>query len=53
MGIATLTLFIIIAIALIILIYLQSGEVKSVGNALIGTSDIELFENKKYRGVQR
>lgn len=53
MGVATLTIFIIVSMFLIILIYLQSGEVKSMGSSLVGTADIELFENKKYRGAQR
>ena len=43
---------IVIAILLIIVIYLQSGKVKNVGSSIVGTKDIELFENQKRRGTE-
>ncbi len=48
-----LILEVIISIILLVLVYLQSGKVKNVGSSIIGTKDIELFENTKYRGYER
>ena len=38
---------IILGIILIILILFQSGRVKNLGSSIVGTTDIELFEQKK------
>ena len=49
MSVALLTLMIMTGIALILLVYIQSGEVKATGSAITGSQDLELFENKKVR----
>jgi|GEM_PF-2394589 len=38
---------IILGIILIVLILFQSGRVKNLGSSIVGTTDIELFEQKK------
>ncbi len=43
---------IVIAVLLIIVIYMQSGKVKNVGSSIVGTKDVELFENQKRRGTE-
>lgn len=50
---AMLILLLIIGFTLIVLIYIQSGKVKSLGSAIVGTKDISLFENTKKRGVDK
>ena len=53
MGLALLILELVIAFFLMITLYLQSGKVKNVGTAIIGTKDVELFENSKRRGIDK
>ena len=53
MTVAMLTLMIIFGIAVIILVYMQSGYVKSHGSSITNAQDLELFENKKIRGAER
>ena len=53
MTVAMLTLMIIFGIAVIILVYMQSGYVKSAGSSITNAQDLELFENKKIRGAER
>lgn len=50
---AFIIVMIVISILLIGLIYIQSGKVKNVGSAIIGTQDVELFENIKQRGTDK
>ncbi len=42
----------VIGVALIILIILQSGRVKNLGSSIVGTKDVDLFETKK-RGWEK
>ncbi len=51
--IALLSILVIIGVILIIIIYIQSGKVKSLGSSIVGTKDISLFENTKKRGIDR
>lgn len=44
---------IVIGSILIILLFLQSGRVRNVGASIIGTQNVELFENIKKRGGER
>ncbi len=53
MQLAFLILLIVVSILLIFFIYLQSGDVKNIGSSIIGTHDVELFENKKRRGTDK
>ena len=53
MASALLILMVVFSILLIILIYIQSGKVKNIGSAIIGTQDVELFENTKNRGIDK
>ena len=53
MTVAMLTLMIIFGIAVIILVYMQSGYVKAAGSSITNAQDLELFENKKIRGAER
>lgn len=46
-------LMIVTGVALLILIWAQSGKVKSVGASITGSNDIELFEEKKVKGSER
>lgn len=47
----TITLL-VIGLVLIVLIILQSGKVKNIGASIVGTKDIELFDQKK-RGFEK
>ncbi len=51
--VALLSILVIIGIILIVLIYIQSGKVKSLGSSIVGTKDISLFENTKKRGIDK
>lgn len=42
----------IVGIALIVLIIMQSGRVKNLGSSIVGTKDVDLFETKK-RGWEK
>ncbi|BDV03303.1 MAG: hypothetical protein HPPSJP_0240 [Candidatus Hepatoplasma scabrum] len=53
MAFALKIILVIISFVLLVLLYLQSGKVKNVGTAIIGTKDVELFENAKHRGSDR
>ncbi|AHK22148.1 preprotein translocase subunit SecG [Candidatus Hepatoplasma crinochetorum] len=53
MAFAFKIILLIISIVLLVLLYLQSGKVKNVGSSIIGTKDVELFENIKHRGSDR
>ncbi len=53
----TMTIFLtsallVVGIILIVLIILQSGRVKNLGSSIVGTKDVDLFEQKK-RGWQK
>ena len=50
---ALLIIEIVVSAILLVVLYLQSGKVKNVGSAIIGTKDVELFETMKYRGFER
>ncbi len=50
---ALIVIEIVISLLLIFILYLQSGKVKNVGSAIIGTRDVELFENIKRRGFEK
>lgn len=43
----------IISIILLVFLYMQSGKVKNIGSSIIGTKDVELFENTKRRGFEK
>ncbi len=45
-------LLLVVGLILIVLIIFQSGRVKNLGSAIVGTKDVELFEQKK-RGWQK
>ena len=45
-GILTIILM-ILGLILIVLIIFQSGRVKNLGSAIVGTNDVELFDYKK------
>ncbi len=45
-------ILVIIGLILIVLIILQSGRVKNIGSAIVGTKDVELFDQKK-RGMDK
>ena len=53
MTVAFLTLLIMAGLLLIILVYIQSGHVKSAGSSITNAQDLELFENKKTRGAEK
>lgn len=53
MAFALKIILVIISFILLVLLYLQSGKVKNVGSSIIGTKDVELFENVKHRGNDR
>jgi preprotein translocase subunit SecG len=53
MQTALIILMIVFSIIIIGLVYIQSGKVKNVGSAIIGTQDVELFENTKQRGSDK
>ena len=53
MTVAFLTLMIMAGLTIIILVYLQSGHVKSAGSSITNAQDLELFENKKTRGAEK
>ncbi|CRX37162.1 / / preprotein translocase subunit SecG / 34108:34338 Forward [Candidatus Hepatoplasma crinochetorum] len=53
MAFALKIILVIISFILLVLLYLQSGKVKNVGSSIIGTKDVELFENIKHRGNDR
>lgn len=53
MAFALKIILVIISFVLLVLLYLQSGKVKNVGSSIIGTKDVELFENIKHRGNDR
>ena len=42
----------VLGIILIVLIIIQSGRVKNLGSSIVGTSNVELFENKKRGGAK-
>jgi len=42
----------VLGIVLIVLIIIQSGRVKNLGSSIVGTSNVELFENKKRGGAK-
>ncbi len=46
------SILVIIGIALIVLIIMQSGRVKNLGSSIVGTKDVDLFETKK-RGWEK
>ena len=50
-GILSIILL-VIGLILIVLIILQSGRVKNIGSAIVGTKDVELFDKKK-RGIEK
>jgi len=50
---ALIIMLIVISVVLIGLLFIQSGKVKNVGSSIIGTKDVELFENTKRRGSER
>lgn len=43
----------VLSLFLLIVLYMQAGRVKNVGSSIIGTKDVELFENIKRRGFER
>ena len=47
MKIFLIVVLIVLGIILIALILFQSGRVKNLGSSIVGTTDIELFEQKK------
>ncbi len=50
---ALLIIELVIALLLLVILYMQSGKVKNVGSSIIGTKDVELFENIKRRGFDK
>lgn len=54
MGIAGILgiILVVLGLILIVLIILQSGRVKNIGSAIVGTKDVDLFEQKK-RGIDK
>lgn len=53
MNIVLLTLTIITGLFLVILVFIQSGKVRTSGASITGTQDLELFENRKIRGSEK
>jgi len=53
MSVVFLILLIVTSSILIILIFMQSGQVKNLGGSLVGSGDIELFEKTKKRGSEK
>lgn len=53
MQVTMMTLMIVSGVALLFVIWAQSGKVKSVGASITGSQDIELFEDKKVKGGER
>ncbi len=50
---ALLIIELVLALLLLLVLFLQSGKVKNVGSSIIGTKDVELFENMKRRGSEK
>lgn len=48
-----LVTLVVISFALIVLIYMQSGWARNVSSSIIGTHNVDLFENSKTRGSER
>lgn len=53
MQVTMMTLMIVSGVALLFVVWMQSGKVKSVGSSITGSQDIELFEEKKVKGGER
>ncbi len=51
-GIILSIALLVIGLILVVLIILQSGRVKNIGSAIVGTKDVELFDQKK-RGIDK
>lgn len=50
---AIIIILIVISAILIVLLFVQGGKVKNIGSSIVGTTNIELFENTKKRGSEK
>lgn len=50
---AFLIILIVISSILLVLLFMQSGKVRNIGASIVGTQNVELFENSKTRGFEK